>query len=100
MEWKQRKSSGIYRNSVYDKLSLRLKIIYGLILLVIILIILGVKTYKKFNKLKYPIGVIAITLCLIFFGVVFNSEVLLSCYVILIGFSIVLIIELLKIIFL
>ncbi|WP_454053101.1 hypothetical protein [Clostridium sp. Marseille-Q7071] len=89
-----------YRNSVYDKLSLRLKIIYGLILLLIILVILSVKAYKKFNKFKYSIGVIAITLCLILFGVIFNSQVLLSYYVILIGFSIVLVIELLKIIFL
>ncbi len=89
-----------YRNSVYDKLSSRLKIIYGLILLLIILISLSVKAYKNFNKFKYSIGVIAITLCLILFGVIFNSQVLLSYYVILIGFSIVLVIELLKIIFL
>lgn len=82
----------IYRNEVYDRLTLKIKIIYILSFVMLMFIIFAIKTFKS----KYYLLLIMINLISIIFVIKFNSQIILSYYVLSISLTLSLVIELIK----
>lgn len=85
-----------YRNDVYNKLSLKVWIIYSLLFILLLFIITMVRAYKESDKFKCCLAYIVVNLLSIIFAVKLNSEIVLSYYVLVISLSVLLCIELIK----
>lgn len=89
-----------YKNDVYNKLSLKVWIIYGLLFILVLFIITMVRAYRESVNFKCCLGYIVINVLSIIFTVKLNTEIVLSYYVLAISLSLLLCIQLIKLNFL
>lgn len=88
-----------YRNVAFDKVSLKIKIIYALIFILLVILILTIRYYRDFQKFKWHLLFILFNLIIVICALKLDSETLLSYYVLLISAFVVLFIQLIKFIF-
>lgn len=86
-----------YRNDVYNKLSLKVWVIYCLLFILLLFIITMVRAYKESVKFKCCLVYIVVNLLSIVFAVKLNSEIVLSYYVLVMSLLVLLCIQLMKI---
>ena len=89
-----------YKNDVYNKLSLKVWIIYGLLFILVLFIITMVRAYRESVNFKCCLVYIVINVLSIIFTVKLNTETALSYYVLAISLSFLLCIQLIKLNFL
>lgn len=88
-----------YRNAVFDKVHLKLNIVYILSFIFLLMLILAIKYYKRSGKFKLYLLFVLFNLLVFVFAVKLNSEILLSYYVLLASALAILFIQLIKFIF-
>ena len=90
------KRSLMFRNINWNNQNFDRYMTFSLIIILLIFIILTVINFIRKKKLKWNLTFSAISMICIIFALVFNSEVILSYYVLLICMNICLIIEIIK----
>lgn len=90
------KRSLMFRNINWNNQNFDRYMTFSLIIILLVFIILTVINFIRKKKLKWNLTLSAISMLCIIFALVFNSEVILSYYVLLICMNICLIIEIIK----
>ena len=90
------KRSLMFRNINWNNQNFYRYMTFSLIIILLVFIILTVINFIRKKKLKWNLTFSAIAILCIIFALVFNSEVILSYYVLLICMNICLIIEIIK----
>ena len=90
------KRSLMFRNINWNNQNFYRYMTFSLIIILLVFIILTVINFIRKKKLKWNLTFSAISMICIIFALVFNSEVILSYYVLLICMNICLIIEIIK----
>ena len=89
-----------YKNDVYNKLSLKVWIIYGLLFILLLFIITMVRAYKESDKFKCCLVYMVVNVLSVIFAAKLNSEIVLSYYVLVMSLLVLLCIQLMKLNFL
>lgn len=90
------KRSLMFRNINWNNQKFDRYMTFSLIIILLVFIILTVINFIRKKKLKWNLTFSAISMICIIFALIFNSEVILSYYVLLICMNICLIIEIIK----